>query len=345
MTQLDIKSAVLNALHFMNRSRSLNPSFNKETVIIKKTRWQIKKPVLSGLFFIGILCNVQAQEVIDLWDTEIPGSKTTTEYREERIMDGDQLVGVNRVTQPQITVFKAAEPSGAAVIICPGGGYGHLAIDKEGFKVAQWFNEKGITAFVLKYRLPSDLIMEDKTVGPLQDAQRAMRLVREIAREYGIDTAKVGIMGFSAGGHLASTLSTHYNDKVYETDGAISAKPDFSILLYPVISMQEGITHQGSRDNLLGKNPSAADVEQFSNKKQITPQTPPTFLVHAADDQAVPVKNSIDYFTALNQNAVPVEMHIYEKGGHGFGLGTEPTTNSWPEALALWLKTHGFINE
>lgn len=303
------------------------------------------KSVLLGLFLIGILCSVQAQEVVNLWDAEIPGSKTTTEYSEEQIMEGNQLVGVNRVIEPQITVFKAEKPSGAAVIICPGGGYGHLAIDKEGFKIAQWFNTKGITAFVLKYRLPSDLIMEDKTIGPLQDAQRAIRLVRENAEEYGIDTAKVGIMGFSAGGHLASSLSTHYKDNVYETDGTISARPNFSILLYPVISMQDGITHQGSRENLLGKNPSAAEVKRFSNEKQITPKTPPTFLVHAADDEVVPVKNSIDYFTALNQNNVSVEMHIYEKGGHGFGLGTAPTNNVWPEALTLWLKTYGWIKE
>lgn len=345
MTNFSLKSSDKNPQYFIEPTIALSTSSVKETVMIKKTTRRIKKSTLSGLFLIGILCSVQAQEVVNLWDTEIPGSKTSAEYSEKHDMDGDKLVGASRVIQPQLTVFKAAEPSGAAVIICPGGGYGYLAIDKEGVKVAQWFNTKGITAFVLKYRLPSDLIMEDKTIGPLQDAQRAMRLVRENAQEYAIDTAKVGIMGFSAGGHLASTLSTHYNDKVYETDNAISAKPNFSILLYPVISMQEGITHQGSRENLLGKNPSAADVERFSNEKQITPKTPPTFLVHAADDQAVPVRNSIDYFTALNENNVPVEMHIYEKGGHGFGLGTAPTNNAWPESLALWLKTYGLIKE
>jgi acetyl esterase/lipase len=345
MTNFGIKSADKYSPYFLKLPIASNPTILKETNKMRKMTRKIKKSALSGLFFIGILCSVQAQEVVNLWDTEIPGSKTSTEYSEEQDMDGNQLVGVSRVIQPQLTVFKAAEPSGAAVIICPGGGYGYLAIDKEGVKVAQWFNTKGITAFVLKYRLPSDLIMENKTIGPLQDAQRAMRLVRENAQEYEIDTAKVGIMGFSAGGHLASTLSTHYNDKVYETDGAITAKPNFSILLYPVISMQEGITHQGSRENLLGKNPSAADVDRFSNEMQITAKTSPTFLVHAADDQAVPVKNSIDYFTALNQNNVPVEMHIYEKGGHGFGLGTAPTNNAWPESLALWLKTYGLINE
>lgn len=345
MTHFSLKSAGKDTQHLVMQTLLINPSSENETNMIRKTTKNIKKSLLFGLFLIGILFSVHAQEVVNLWDSEIPGSKTTPEYSEEKIMDGDQLVGVNRVTQPQITVFKAAEPSGSAVIICPGGGYGHLAIDKEGFKVAQWFNTKGITAFVLKYRLPSDLIMQNKTIGPLQDAQRAMRLVRENAQEYGIDTAKVGIMGFSAGGHLASSLSTHYNDTVYETDGTISAKPNFSILLYPVISMQEGITHQGSRENLLGKNPSAADVERFSNEKQITPKTPPAFLVHAADDQVVPVKNSIDYFTTLEHNDVPVEMHIYEKGGHGFGLGTAPTSNAWPEALALWLKTYGFVNE
>ena len=345
MTNFYIKSADKYDPYFLKSSIASNPTLLKETNNMRKMTRKVKKSALSGLLLIGLLSSVQAQEVVNLWDSAIPGSKTTTEYSEEQIMEGNQLVGVNRVIEPQITVFKAEKPSGAAVIICPGGGYGHLAIDKEGFKVAQWFNTKGITAFVLKYRLPSDLIMEDKTIGPLQDAQRAMRLVRENAQEYGIDTAKVGIMGFSAGGHLASSLSTHYNDNVYKTDGTISAKPNFSILLYPVISMQDKITHQGSRENLLGKNPSTAEVERFSNEKQITPKTPPTFLAHAADDKVVPVKNSIDYFTALNQTGVPVEMHIYEKGGHGFGLGTTPATNAWPQALVLWLNTYGLIKE
>ncbi|HEA28409.1 MAG TPA: alpha/beta hydrolase [Leeuwenhoekiella sp.] len=305
----------------------------------------LKKTIFLSILLFGIIYPVQSQrEIISLWKSDIPGGKSDATYKEEQQMEGGKLVGVNRVTQPEMTVFKPEEPNGTAVVICPGGGYGHLAIDKEGFKIAEWFNERGITAFVLKYRLPSDLIMDDKTIGPLQDAQQAIRLVRKNAKQYSIDTTKIGIMGFSAGGHLASTLSTHYNDNVYKATNALSAKPDFAILLYPVISMMAGITHQGSRENLLGTNPSAATIERFSNEKQVTGKTPVTFLVHAADDGAVPVANSIEYFMALNKNKVPAEMHVYENGGHGFGLGTQATNNSWPDALELWLTTRKLID-
>jgi len=219
-----------------------------------------------------------------------------------------------------------------------------LAIKHEGAEVAVWLNSLGITAFVLKYRLPDDAIMKDKTIGPLQDVQEAIRCVRRRANEWAIDPAKIGLMGFSAGGHLASSGATHFKDKVYELIDTISARPDFSILIYPVISMDPAITHQGSKNNLLGKNPADDLVMRFSNERQVNGQTPPTFLVHSIDDNAVPVQNSIDYTMALKKFNIPCELHIYEKGGHGYGLGrTNGTESTWPQACGKWLKARGYI--
>ena len=304
---------------------------------------------LRNLLIMGLLISndlLEQQKEVKLWD-EIPGSIAAEDYKEEQALDGDVVSGYSKVSEPTITIFEpeSGKATGTAVVICPGGGYSHLAINKEGYKLGAWFAEQGVTGFVLKNRLPSDAIMKDKTIGPLQDAQRAIRYVREHAATYGIDTSKVGIMGFSAGGHLASTAATHYADHVYESTEGVSAKPDFSMLIYPVISLQRGITHQGSRDNLLGKNASQAAVYKFSGEYQVTPETPMTFLVHATDDGAVPVANSINYYLALKDAGVPVEMHIYEDGGHGFGMGRSATANSWPEALSLWLKKHDLITK
>ncbi|MGB3774828.1 MAG: alpha/beta hydrolase [Leeuwenhoekiella sp.] len=291
------------------------------------------------LFTIGIQLTLSAQnEKIILWEEGIPGEIDNENYMEEKIIEDGRLTGVNHVTIPEMTVYQPQEANGTAVIICPGGGYGHLAIDKEGFKIAAWFNTYGITAFVLKYRLPSDSIMKDKTIGPLQDIQRAVRLVRHNAQKYSIDSDKVGVMGFSAGGHLASTISTHYQDKVYKDVLSVSAKQDFSILIYPVISMLEGVTHQGSKNNLLGKDAASSLADLYSNEKQVDENTPITFLVHATDDDVVPVENSLSYYKALHSYQIPTEMHIYQNGGHGFGLGNATTHDAWPTALQAWLK-------
>ncbi len=281
---------------------------------------------------------------IPLWD-KIPGAIEAADYKQEpRLDDKGNTTGIRKVTEPTLKVFLAENKNAknAAVIICPGGGYALLSHEKEGDKVAAWFQSIGISAFVLKYRLPSDVIMIDKTIGPLQDAQEAIRTVRRHAAEWNLDPAKIGVIGFSAGGHLASTLSTHYNDKIYEAKDNLSARPDFSILLYPVISMDNAITHKGSKENLLGKNASSEMVEKYSNEKQVDANTPKTFLVHATDDKAVPVENSINYYLALKQHQVPVEMHIYENGGHGFGLGVQGTNKSWPKACEKWLVANGF---
>lgn len=231
----------------------------------------LKKTALLFTLFIGITTQMMAQnQIIQLWKT-IPDEIKAPDYKEnESIIDG-KVQSTSLVTVPTLSIFlpKENKPNQTAVLIFPGGGYQHLAIDKEGTKVAQWFNSLGIAAFVVKYRLPNDKIMKNKNVGPLQDAQEAMRYVRQNAAKYNIDANKIGIMGFSAGGHLASTLATHYDDKVYESTSKISARPDFSLLIYPVISMQNDITHKGSQISLLGENASQALIDSFSNEKKL----------------------------------------------------------------------------
>tara|TARA_R110002050_G_scaffold286121_2_gene436288 strand:+ start:18046 stop:19851 length:1806 start_codon:yes stop_codon:yes gene_type:complete len=302
-------------------------------------------------YYVGvILCFASSivfaqNEVIPIWSNEIPGAITNAEYIEEATYDTlNNLKGLSKISQPNLTIFLADSTliNGTSVVICPGGGYSHLSINKEGYKVAQWLNTLGISAFVLKYRMPTDDTMKDKSVGPLQDVQEAIRLVRRNAQKWNLNPNKIGVMGFSAGGHLASTVATHYNDKVYISD-EISARPDFSILIYPVISMEDGITHQGSKTNLLGENSKADLIVKYSNEKQIDANTPPTFLVHATDDGAVPVENSINYYLALKENKVPVEMHLYENGGHGFGLGISGTNKYWSEDLKQWLIANRLI--
>lgn len=287
---------------------------------------------------------VQAQDQsILLWEHGIPGEIVSKSYEESQKSKEGRITQITKVTAPSLTPFFPEQPNGTSVVICPGGGYQHLSMDKEGFQTAQWFNTLGITAFVLKYRLPSDSIMRDKSIGPLQDIQRAMRYVREHANALNLNPNKIGVLGFSAGGHLAASLSTLYDKSTYESQVDSSARPDFSILVYPVISMDESITHKGSKHNLLGKSPSAELMNEFSLEKEVDSLTPISFLVHATDDRAVPVENSLVYYTALKQHKVPVEMHIYEKGGHGFGLGISGTNQEWPLHCEAWLRSHDLI--
>ncbi|MBW1655572.1 alpha/beta hydrolase fold domain-containing protein [Flavobacterium quisquiliarum] len=311
----------------------------KKSINIQK----LKATTFLASLLISFATSAQKKE-IPLWD-KIPDEIQSKEYIEKVDYNKDGIAeGVRKVTIPTLTPYFAdpEKSNGSAVIICPGGAYGMLAINKEGFKVAEWLNSIGIHAFVLKYRLPNDLIMKNKTVAPLQDAQEAMRMVRRNSIKWKINPNKIGIMGFSAGGHLASTLSTHYNDKVYIPSDTISAKPNFSILIYPVISTQEGITHQGSKDNLLGKNPDSALVDFYSNEKQVNAGTPKAFLVQATDDKAVPVENSINYYLALKKEKVSAEMHLYENGGHGFGLGVKGTNTLWPKTCEKWLTLNNY---
>ena len=304
------------------------------------------KLVLILLFLCNAFSGFSQNLEIPLWEN-IPGAIKSVDYKEEITKDDDGVIkGFSKVSQPTLTVFLADQSSsnGTAVIICPGGGYLHLAINKEGYKIAKWFNSFGISAFVLKYRMPNDLTMKDKTIGPLQDAQEALRMVRRNASKWHLDSNKIGIMGFSAGGHLAATVSTQYAEKVYDSKDDVSARPDFSILIYPVISMQDGITHNGSKVSLLGQNASKKLIDKYSNQKQIDANTPKTFIVHATDDKVVPVENSINYYMNLKKYNVPVEMHLYENGGHGFGLGTKGTHSEWPTACEKWLTENSLLN-
>jgi acetyl esterase/lipase len=297
----------------------------------------------SQILFISILVlNANAQNTImKVWPDGIPGSVKNESYSEKSTLTGEIVSRYEKVTDPTITVFLPPyeKATGAAVLICPGGGYEVLAFDHEGIAIARWLNDNGIAGIILKYRLPSDLIMTDKSVGPLQDAQEAIRIIRRNASEWKINPRKIGVIGFSAGGHLASTLSTHFTEKVYEVKDTTSARPDFSLLIYPVISFNTSFTHAGSRKNLIGDNPSDNAVRHFSNELQITENTPPTFLVHSSDDKAVPVRNSIVYFEGLVSRNIPAEMHVFQKGGHGYGLSINKETQSaWPDLCLSWLK-------
>jgi len=307
----------------------------------------MKTKILIILLFIMNVLIVRSQTVtLKLWPEGIPGSKTDPSYVEKITITEGKTIRCEKVVTPDLTVFLPApeKSNGAAVMICPGGGYGALAFDHEGNAIAKWLNDNGIAGIILKYRLPSDLIMKDKSIGPLQDAQEAMRVIRRHAEEWKIDPKKVGVIGFSAGGHLASTISTHYAEKVYDVKDNTSARPDFSLLIYPVVSMDTLVTHRGSRNNLLGLKPGDDLVRRFSNELQITADTPPAFLVHSSDDDAVPVMNSIGYYKGLQKNKIPAELHIFQKGGHGYGLAIgRGTESSWPDLCIKWLKAMGLI--
>lgn len=276
-----------------------------------------------------------AQTVIPLYPGKIPRS---IEAANE---ETDVKQVARNVSKPTLTVYPATNGNGAAVIVCPGGGYGALVMDREGYKVAEAFNKIGVTAFVLKYRLPSDKIMEDKSIGPLQDAQQAIRMVRERAKEWQVDPGKIGIMGFSAGGHLAATAGTHYDSTFIDNKLKTSLRPDFMVLVYPVISLLDKVGHKGSGVNLLGETPTQVKVRYFSNELQVKKTAPPTFITHASDDTVVPVNNSILIYEALHQQGVAADLHIYSKGEHGYLK--EPAFEEWFGRCIEWLKQSKFI--
>jgi acetyl esterase/lipase len=284
--------------------------------------------------------SILAQQVIPLYEGAIPNSIKGPNKEIETSWHA-----AIKVSQPTLTVFAppASLANGTAVIICPGGGYMALSIKIEGSDIAQKLNALGITAFVLKYRLPDDSIMVDKSIGPLQDAQKAILIVKTRAKEWGVDTTKVGIMGFSAGGHLASTAGTHFNKSFIENPLSISLRPGFMILVYPVISLSDSIGHKGSREALIGKHPDQKEIAYFSNELQVTPNTPPAFLIHAGDDKTVSVKNSVEFYLALQRNKVPAGMHIFPKGLHVFLL--EPAKSTWFGYCAKWMQENGWIKQ
>jgi len=255
-------------------------------------------------------------------------------------------VGTDDADRPSLTLYSLAggQPARSAVVVCPGGGYAGLAMDHEGRQVAEWLNSLGIAAFILKYRLAPRY----HHPAMMEDAQRALRYVRAHAQEWGIAPDRIGIWGFSAGGHLASTAATHFdagNPSATDTIERASSRPDFAILAYPVITCSEWFKHEGSCKNLLGDNPDPKLAEYLSNEKQVTAQTPPTFLFHTNDDETVPAENSVAFYMALRKAHVPAELHIYQHGPHGVGLAQkDPVLSSWPRRLADWLRFRGFLS-
>lgn len=307
-------------------------------------RTNATKYFLATIFLLTLSNWIMAQETIPLYK-EIPNSKPAQDYKEYADTTGDGVIIIHKVSDPNITIYRAENPDKdrSAIVICPGGGYAILAYNLEGTTVAKILNSWGVTAVVLKYRLPGDEIMKDKSIGPLQDAQRALQYTREHASELNINPDKIGIMGFSAGGHLAASVSTHFDHSYIANPKNTSLRPDFSVLGYPVISFTDSLAHIGSRENLIGKDPSQETIQKFSNELQVNKNTPPAFLVLAADDKTVKPGNSIAYFDALIKNNVAAEMHIFQNGGHGFGthlLGG----NNWMDLLENWMKHNGFLS-
>ena len=294
---------------------------------------------------LGLCCIMQmsvAQSVINLYKgsipNEIPGPDNETK-------NDDGIVRISNISRPTLTIFlpPKEKANGTAVVICPGGGYGINAFKHEGTDVAAALNSAGVAAFVLKYRLPSDKIMKDKSIGPLQDAQQAIKIVRDRAKEWNINPSKIGIAGFSAGGHLASTEGTHFQKVLVDNAEGTSVRPDFMILLYPVISFTDSLTHMGSRNNLIGTSPSEEKIRLYSNELQVTKETPPAFIAHAGDDKAVKVENSLWFYESLRKNDVPAELFIFPKGGHGFGLVNPTSTDRWMNRCLDWMKSSGWL--
>jgi len=298
--------------------------------------------VTAIAFFLLAYRSTYSQEFrLSLYTGHIPNSKDVGGVEKTEHKD---IIIISNVQVPDIAVYLPSKKmaTGQAVIICPGGGYWILAYDLEGTDIARYFNSIGVAAVILKYRLPTYGNCIEPHKVPLMDAQRAMRLVRHHAAEWNINPEKIGVMGFSAGGHLASTLGTHFdkgNPSASDVVERQSCRPDFMILMYPVITFAEATTHTGSRDALLGKNPDPSLVRYFSNELQVTKDTPPAFLVHADDDSGVPAENSLLMYSALRANKIPAEMHILSEGEHGFGLGANEHIASWSENLRLWLKS------
>lgn len=279
------------------------------------------------MFLVAACAEGQAPKPEVLWPNGAPGA-----------------LGSEEIDQPSLTAYPA--PAGhkvpTAILVCPGGGYAHLAMTHEGSDIAQWLNSLGISAFVLKYRLGP------KYHHPVElgDAQRAIRYIRANAGKMGFEANRVGVIGFSAGGHLASSLGTHFDAGIAKAEDPIerqSSRPDFMILAYPVITMQDPFVHVGSRTSLLGEHPDPALINLMSNEQQVTTATPPTFLFHTTEDNVVPVENSILFYSALRRAGIPAELHVYLKGRHGVGLAKDdPVLHSWPERAADWLKAQGF---
>jgi acetyl esterase/lipase len=302
---------------------------------MKKIAW-----LTTHILFLNV---GYAQQVIPLYPTgQIPNAKAV-EVQEiiQTFPSGDKTIRfVVDISTPELTAYLPAKEkaNGMAVVICPGGGYSGVAIDHEGHDMAKKLSENGIAGFVLKYRMPKSTIVDNKEFVPLQDAQRALQIVRENAREWGVNPRKVGIAGSSAGGHLASTAGTHYHKTLIDNPKNTNLRPDFMILNYPVISFADSLTHYGSRFNLVGDMPISEEKKrEYSNELQVTPDTPPAFVTHAVDDDVVKVQNAILFVAALQKNKVPVETFFYAKGGHGYGMDNPTSDVDWIDSCINWL--------
>jgi len=286
----------------------------------------MKTKIFISTLFLIVGYTTVAQQVLPLYSDSIPGN----------------TVKLPKSDEPTLTLFLPVKEkaTGTAVLVIPGGAYGFLAFEEEGIAIGKAFAEKGIVAFVLKYRLPKRETMRDKSFGPLMDAQQAMKVIRSSASKWDFNPAKVGIIGFSAGGHLASTLGTHFGTSYIPNKENISLRPDFMILVYPVISMNDQLTHMGSKINLLGMEPSKEKVDLFSNELQVTKETPPTYLTHCGDDGIVDVNNSIVFYQALQKNKVDAELHLFPKGNHGFTQRLP--VSEWMDPMLGFMKREGF---
>lgn len=268
---------------------------------------------------------LKAQEILPLYKDSIPNSIGKTAPADA----------------PTISIYKPEKPNGTAVIIFPGGAYAFLAFDEEGIKIAEAFKTKGVTAFVVKYRLPSDATMRDKSMGPLQDAQQAIKLVRMNADKWGLDKSKIGIAGYSAGGHLASTLGTHSARSYIPNKENTNLRPDFMILVYPVISMNKDLAHVGSKINLIGESPTAEKIAFFSNEEWVNNNTPPAYITHANDDMVVSVDNSVAFYQAMLKGGIPAELHLFPTGNHGFTQRLP--IYEWLDPMIWWMKRGGWL--
>ena len=290
----------------------------------------MKRFLFISILLITCMLHGFSQEEIKLYPN---GPTESNELKtEEKWRDMDFLLDIS---EPRMYAYPASKENncGTAVLICPGGGYSGVSAVKEGAEIAKWFNELGVSAFVLYYRMPNGHYEI-----PLKDAQTALSIIHKRSREWKINKKKIGIMGFSAGGHLASTVGTHFKTK--------AERPAFMLLAYPVVTMNKDLTHKGSRDNLLGKNPSDELVKLYSNELQVNKQTPPTFIIHARDDGAVPIANSENLLEALQKNKVPAKLVTYDEGGHGFGMRKKgiPVEN-WPQEMKAWLTERKLISK
>jgi acetyl esterase/lipase len=301
----------------------------------------VKNLFLTFTLAVTSLLSQGQQQNIIIYPDGIPGSKKIpADYAEYTDEDGY----IHQVSQPALIPFfpEKTRSTNCAVIICPGGGYELVVATDEGYDVAKAFTEMGISAFVLKYRLPNEKIMNDKTMGPLQDLQQAIKILRQRAAEFQIDTNKIGVVGLSAGGHLASTAGTHFDIAAPENSKKVNLRPDFMILVYPVISF--GLPGAPrSKANLIDKDPSEEVVNFFSNERHVTSNTPPTFLLHAADDRVVSVKNSTMFFEALIKANVKSELHVVQEGGHGFALDNPSRSDKWMDWCKEWMTVNGFV--